>query len=110
MIEICDETEIGETQARQFDVEGTQIFVLQWQGQFHAYMNSCPHAGWPLNFQPDTFFNLDKTLIQCSNHMAMFEPATGECNSGPCIGAKLTQLDLEVKNGKIYVRPHQKTH
>lgn len=109
MIELCEESVIAEAEAKEFNLptrQGEQrILVIKWKGQLLAYLNSCPHAGWPLNFQPDAFFNPDKTRIQCSNHMAMFDPATGACDSGPCVGDHLTPLNLKVENGKIHAAP-----
>ena len=77
--------------------------VVHWQSAVYAYANSCAHAGHPLNFQPDKFFNTDNTLLMCSSHGAVFEPATGLCVAGPCVGASLESLVCRVESGKVFV-------
>jgi nitrite reductase/ring-hydroxylating ferredoxin subunit len=80
-------------------------FVLRWQGKVFAYENVCPHAGHPLNMTPQGFFNLDRSLLICSSHGAVFEPQTGECVVGPCAGAALKVLECRVSaEEEIYVR------
>jgi nitrite reductase/ring-hydroxylating ferredoxin subunit len=79
-------------------------FLVRWQGQLHAYENVCPHAGHPLNFKPDGFFNIDESLLMCSSHGAVFAPDSGECVAGPCAGSCLQMLDCRAADGDVYVR------
>ena len=58
----------------------------------NAYLNSCPHRGIPLNWQPDMFLDEDSELIHCSSHGARFRVGDGFCVSGPCAGQSLTAL------------------
>lgn len=103
MEKLCSIKDIPEDNALGCELrDGTQVFVLKWQGKYHAYINSCPHAGWPLNIQPNSFFDLERQRIQCSNHMAMFDPETGLCTAGPCNGDELTRLNIRLIDEKIY--------
>jgi nitrite reductase/ring-hydroxylating ferredoxin subunit len=77
--------------------------LVRWQGKTFAYTNSCAHLGHPLNFNPDGFFTPDKTLLICASHGALFEPDTGVCVAGPCVGAKLQTLKCRVVDDDIYV-------
>ena len=79
-------------------------FVVRWQGSLYAYENVCPHAGHPLNFRPDGFFNPDRTLLICSSHGAVFAPDSGDCVAGPCAGECLKRLSCREEEGGIYVR------
>jgi nitrite reductase/ring-hydroxylating ferredoxin subunit len=79
-------------------------FVVRWQGHVYAYENSCAHAGHPLNMRPDGFFSADQSLLICGSHGALFEPETGVCIGGPCVGASLRALDCRVDGGEILVR------
>jgi nitrite reductase/ring-hydroxylating ferredoxin subunit len=85
-------------------------FVVRWSGQLIAYENKCPHAGHPLNFKPDGFFNLDQSLLLCSSHGAVFEPGSGECVAGPCAGSCLRMLDCREADGNVYVRAPESQH
>jgi nitrite reductase/ring-hydroxylating ferredoxin subunit len=74
---------------------GAKVFV---------YVNSCPHTGMPLDFQPGQFLNADGTLIQCSTHGARFRIDDGYCVSGPCEGDNLTAVETEIREGRVHVK------
>lgn len=84
-------------------------FVVRHQNQVRAYINSCPHARLPLNFTPNEFFAPHVQLLQCTVHGALFEPGTGVCVAGPCVGQRLRTLDVEIIDGYIYLRSHPDT-
>lgn len=103
---LCLTSEILELGSKEFELDKeVSLFVIKSENQFYGYANNCPHANWPLNFQPNVFLNTDKTQIQCSNHMALFDKKTGECISGPCTGERLKKVDLIVINNKLFVKP-----
>jgi len=77
--------------------------LVRWRGEIYAYTNSCAHLGYPLNFAEDQFFTPDKQLLMCTSHGALFEPATGKCVGGPCMGASLRSLESRVDDDNIYV-------
>jgi len=99
---ICNTSDLNENGAREFELDGQSIIIINWLGNWHAYVNNCPHANWPLNIQPDVFFDSENQFLQCSNHMALFDIETGECKAGPCVGDRLTKVALEVKNSQIF--------
>jgi nitrite reductase/ring-hydroxylating ferredoxin subunit len=76
-------------------------FVVQVNGEVRGYLNSCPHAGHPLNLRPNRFLTPDQRLILCSSHGALFEKLTGLCVAGPCAGQSLRPLQLEVESGFV---------
>jgi len=41
--------------------------------------------------------------VICTNHGAYFEADSGQCTFGPCEGAFLTELELDVADGAIYL-------
>jgi nitrite reductase/ring-hydroxylating ferredoxin subunit len=47
---------------------------------------------------------MDGRYLMCANHGATFEPATGECIWGPCVGAALQSVPLQIEAEKIFVR------
>lgn len=81
-------------------VEG---FVVRVRGRFHAYVNSCIHAGTPLDWWPNEFFTDDGRLLVCATHGALYEPATGQCAGGPCGGGGLYPLAVRVEGGRVIV-------
>lgn len=104
---LCSTSDIDENQAQEFQIGENSILIVNWLGEWFAYRNNCPHANWPLNIQPDMFFDLDKKFLQCSNHMALFDVQTGECKAGPCIGDRLESVNLEVRDGNIFATADQ---
>ena len=66
-----------------------------------AYVNHCPHAGFPLNWRPHAFLAPGAPLILCSMHGALFEIETGRCVSGPCEGLGLRELPVRVDRGYV---------
>ena len=106
---LCSIEEIPEPGSKEFQLEQFDLtfFIVRKAGDIHAYVNSCPHTGAPLNWQPDKFLNYDQDLIQCSLHMAIFDISSGKCIAGPCINKGLHKVAIEIKNGDIYFsEPH----
>ena len=71
-------------------------FIVKCSKGVAAYINTCPHAGHPLNFRPDRFLTPDRSLILCASHGAVFTRDEGLCVAGPCPGRSLTPVPLEV--------------
>ncbi|HWJ05494.1 MAG TPA: Rieske (2Fe-2S) protein [Steroidobacteraceae bacterium] len=102
---ICAVAEIGDPGARGFTLgEGEwplRGFVVRRGDAIRAYVNHCPHAGFPLNWQPDVFLAPDGQLIRCIMHGALFEIETGDCVAGPCMGHGLQPLSIRVRDGYV---------
>ena len=71
-------------------------FVVRASSGVAAYVNTCPHAGHPLNFRPDRFLTPDRNLILCASHGALFTRDEGLCIAGPCPGQSLRRVPVEV--------------
>ena len=102
---VCRLADLAEGAARGFTVGGgdwpLRGLVLRAGAVVRAYVNTCPHAGHPLNLRPDRFLTADGSLIVCASHGALFEKSTGLCVAGPCAGRALTPLPLEVRDGWV---------
>lgn len=106
---ICRLEELGDGVARGFTVGAgdwpLRGFVLRVAAEVRAYLNTCPHAGHPLNLRPNRFLTADGSLILCASHGALFEKSTGYCVAGPCAGRALTPLPLELHEGWVLLAP-----
>ena len=104
---LCKTTDIEDPGSRSFEVKSghkTQsIFVVHKNGEFFAYYNQCPHTGANLEWQEDQFLDLDKALIQCATHDALFLIDSGECIAGPCNGEYLQALPIRVVDNEIHL-------
>jgi nitrite reductase/ring-hydroxylating ferredoxin subunit len=98
---VCTLEELAATGSRGFSVgEGEWplrgFVVALSDGGIRAYVNTCPHAGHPLDLLPHRFLTADRSLIVCSSHGALFEPADGRCVAGPCTGRALRPLSVAI--------------
>lgn len=81
----------------------TEAFVLNWLGDYHSYLNSCPHTQVNLNWTPNQFLDVESQFIQCSLHGAVFDPASGLCLRGPCLGESLISLPTVIHDGIVSI-------
>ena len=106
-IEVGRLDEIDDPGCREFSIgEGDwpyKGFVVRQGDEAFAYQNFCVHAGHPLNWKPDSFLTKDKDAIICASHGAMYRIDSGECFTGPCRGKSLRTVQLEIRDGVIYV-------
>ncbi len=98
-VALCRLDEIADPGARGFDFRaGDQTFmgfVVRLGERAVGYIDSCPHAGWPLAIG-DRYLTRDARYILCAGHGAAFTPDTGACVFGPCAGEHLPPWPVEV--------------
>ncbi len=75
-------------------------FVVRRAGTLVGYVDSCPHAGWPLAMM-DRYLTRDGNSLLCAGHGALFRPEDGFCIVGPCAGESLTPWHVVVEDGWI---------
>jgi nitrite reductase/ring-hydroxylating ferredoxin subunit len=78
-----------------------QCFAVAYDGDVHAYVNSCPHRGTELDWQPGEVFDQDGLYLVCATHGAVFEADSGHCSAGPCRGAALARVPVEIRDGVV---------
>jgi len=102
---ICPLHELGDPGAKGFTMgEGEwplRGFVVRRGTVVRAYLNHCPHAGFPLNWAPDAFLAPDAPLILCVMHGARFDIESGYCLAGPCAGRSLRALPVRLERGYV---------
>lgn len=82
-----------------------EAFLLRFNGELHAYLNLCRHLPVSLDYDDNRFFHRDGHHLVCQTHGAMFHPSTGLCTRGPCQGQSLHRLNIEVRNGMVWLLP-----
>ncbi len=78
-------------------------FVIRYDGQARAFVNSCAHVAVELDWRPGVFFDADGLYLVCATHGALYDPATGACAGGPCQGRGLTPLAVREVDGNIFL-------
>lgn len=99
--------ELGDPDCREFSIgEGDwpfRGFVVRKGDSVYAYQNFCVHVGHPLNWSPNRFLTKDGNAIICASHGATYEIESGYCYAGPGSGRSLRKVDVDVRDGVIYV-------
>ena len=102
---ICSLQELDDPGSRAFTLGSgdwpLKGFVVRQGDCVYANVNRCPHAGHPLNWRPDAFLAPGNKLLVCASHGAMFNVVNGYCVAGPCVGASLTPIAVEVRDGYV---------
>ena len=96
-----------------FDVlhfrQPAHAFALRFEGRVVAYLNRCAHVPTEMDWQPGEFLDSAKEYILCSIHGAAYDPRSGRCLGGPCGRGKLTELQVEERDGQVYWYPSRDT-
>lgn len=100
---ICERAALSDGgPAVRFEIEraGQRIpcIAIAFDGVAFAYRNHCPHRGTELDWQPGEVFDESGLYLVCATHGAVFDPATGVCVGGPCHGASLSRIQINVEN------------
>jgi nitrite reductase/ring-hydroxylating ferredoxin subunit len=79
------------------------ILLVHTKAGPRAYWNVCRHLPLPLD-AGSGMVKIDAHLLVCATHGARYEPGEGLCVSGPCRGALLEpiQLELDQATDRIY--------
>ncbi|NVJ59546.1 MAG: Rieske (2Fe-2S) protein [Gammaproteobacteria bacterium] len=85
------------------EIARTGVIVVEKNNTVRAFENVCPHAFARLDFANTPVAALDGYHILCNVHGAQFDPVSGVCTLGPCVGAKLTSLKVKEVEHDIYI-------
>jgi nitrite reductase/ring-hydroxylating ferredoxin subunit len=76
-------------------------FLIREGETVRGFVDSCPHAGWPLSALDDRYLTRDQRHILCAGHGALFT-LDGGCVAGPCFGEHLRAWPVEVRGGEVW--------
>lgn len=83
------------------DGDAESLILHRDGARVRAWLNVCPHAGRRLDWAPGRFLKSKDGLLVCAAHGASFELVNGECVAGPCRGASLRGVAVEVRDGDV---------
>lgn len=102
----------GESMKFMLPIRGVEeeCFLINYRGEFYAYVNRCRHVPMPMDWVDNQFFAEQGRYLMCQTHNAYYEPITGECIAGPesACGKFLYRVALEVDDQVIYARPPER--
>ena len=104
-VRLCALDEIKDPGGKSFRFrDGSRMFagfVLRRGASAQGFVDSCPHAGWPLAPMDDRYLTRDARHILCAGHGALFT-LDGLCVAGPCADERLTDWPVEVRDGEVW--------
>ncbi len=102
---LCPLDDIADPGAKGFDFRvGLDLFmgfVVRQGDRALGYVDSCPHAGWPLAAAPDRYLTRDGQRLFCGGHGALFRIEDGLCLAGPCANQALKPWPITVIDGVV---------
>ena len=102
---LCPLDEIASPGARGFRYRADDAvfagFVVRRGETVVGYIDSCPHAGWPLAGPNGRFLTRENDLILCAGHAALFRIEDGAMVAGPCQNVALTPWPVGLREGEI---------
>jgi nitrite reductase/ring-hydroxylating ferredoxin subunit len=84
-------------------VDPREGFLLRVDGTLLAFENRCPHWEVDLDLGLGDPYLTDLDRIFCRNHAAVFDPATGRCESGPPLGRSIRRFPVTVQDRDAFV-------
>jgi nitrite reductase/ring-hydroxylating ferredoxin subunit len=81
-------------------------FLVRHGGKVRGYLNRCAHVAMELDWQPGQFFDGEGRWLTCATHGALYDPASGSCAGGPCVGrGGLRPLKVVEREGAVLWQP-----
>ncbi len=81
--------------------ETRDCVVVRTTAGLSAFVNLCAHRRQPVVVDDRPFD--DRGRLECRAHGAFYDPATGVCVDGPCIGARLVGVPVREAGGLLVV-------
>ncbi len=85
-------------------------FVVRYRGQARGFLNRCAHRPMELDLIPGRIFDRAGRYLVCSTHAAVYDPATGDCVGGPCVGASLVPVPVFERDGQVFLTLERYQH
>lgn len=92
-VDVAKTTDIADGQMKEFHIEGRDLLVINYGGDYFVIGAKCPHMGTKL-----VKGKLEGKIVTCPSHGAMFDVTTGTCISGP----KMGPIKLKTKDAIPY--------
>lgn len=80
-----------------------RMLVVRDYKSVYGYMNECPHAFTPLDFNEDDFMDMGGDYLHCATHGALFQVEDGLCIAGPCRNESLTPVPVKLDGDTVVV-------
>ena len=86
----------------QTDKRLLSVMMQCLNNQYIGFENSCPHQGRRMDYAAGQFLTSDSGTIVCPAHGAEFNPESGLCVNGPCLGQSLKPITIKINEEDIF--------
>jgi nitrite reductase/ring-hydroxylating ferredoxin subunit len=111
-VDVGPADEFAEGKPRVVDVDGREVFVVNWGASWFALRNVCPHqtemlAGGVVveeigaGARVGEVRRTGRPLIACPRHVWTYDLATGQCTVDPQL--RVRAYDVSVRDGRVLV-------
>lgn len=104
-VRLCSLSELPDPGAKGFRFRAESRlfagFLVREGGDVRGFVDSCPHAGWPLAGWEDRYLTRSGEHILCAGHGALFT-LDGTCVAGPCFGDHLYPWAVELRGDEVF--------
>ena len=101
---ICESDQLSEDDALRFLLKDYNLILIRRKGKLFGYRNECPHMNLPLTTRSKAILSNEQDHLLCSQHAAEFDIQNGLCVKGPCVGMELETVEVELIDGKIFLK------
>ena len=85
------------------DGDAESLVLYRVGDEVRAWLSVCPHAGRRLDWAPGQFLKSKDGHLVCAAHGASFELDRGDCVAGPCRGDALRAVQVQVRDGEVWL-------
>lgn len=94
---VCKVSEVPNSSAKAFDLDGHRIAIFHAEGKFFALANACIHRGGPL-----CEGYVENAIVTCPWHAWDFELGSGKCVTMD--GAKQPMYKLKMEKDQLFIK------
>ncbi len=95
-IRVAETEAVPEGKGIVVNVEGKQLAIFRYQGEFFALDETCPHRGGPLHEGP-----IQEGIVACPRHLWQFNLKTGLSPVNPL--SKVQVYKTRVEGNNVFV-------
>ena len=77
------------------------LLLTRRAGRISCFRNRCTHANYPLQRADGRVVVQEGRFLVCAAHGASYTLEDGACAGGPCNGASLERIAVEVRDGAV---------
>jgi nitrite reductase/ring-hydroxylating ferredoxin subunit len=96
-IRLCSVEDVPEPSLKRFIIEGDEILLARFRGQYYALDERCTHRGGPLSEG-----TIEDGAVTCPWHFGHFSLITGQPVSPPPM-VPLRRHVVRVENGSVFL-------